>query len=113
MASPTDVVAEVLLACPEDLLTETFEWFVATLGFRMEQIFPADAPRVAIISGHGVRLRLEPTSVGVSPGGLRLVCRGDALATYAACDGSVAPNGTRVAIADGSGFALPDMRQVV
>lgn len=37
MASPTDVVAEVLLACPEDLLTETFEWFVATLGFRMEQ----------------------------------------------------------------------------
>lgn len=106
-----DVIAEVVLACPAELLTETFEWFVDALGFRMEQIFPADAPRVAVVMGHGVRLRLEPPSDGVAPGGLRLVCRGDALASYAALDGRVAPNGTRVSIADGSGFALPDMQQ--
>ena len=51
-----DVIAEVVLACPAELLTETFEWFVDALGFRMEQIFPADAPRVAVVMGHGVRL---------------------------------------------------------
>ena len=29
------------------------------LGFRVDVIFPADAPSTAIVSGHGVRLRLE------------------------------------------------------
>lgn len=28
-------------------------------GFRIDSIFPADAPATAIVSGHGVRLRLE------------------------------------------------------
>ena len=29
------------------------------LGFRLEMIFPADDPAVAVISGRGVRIRLE------------------------------------------------------
>jgi len=29
------------------------------LGFRVDLIFPADAPSTAVVSGHGVRLRLE------------------------------------------------------
>ena len=102
-----EVVAEVPLACEPEQLVETLDWFVDSLGFRMEQIFPADAPRVAVISGHGVRVRLEPPSDGVAAGRLRLVCRGDSAAAYASHDGASAPNGTRVEIVDGTGFALP------
>ena len=29
------------------------------LGFRVDAIFPADAPHTAVVSGHGIRLRLE------------------------------------------------------
>ena len=42
-------------------------------------------------------------------GRLRLVCRGDSAAAYAQHDGSVAPNGTRVQVANGSGFELPPL----
>jgi len=30
-----------------------------TLGFRVDVIFPADSPSTAVVSGHGLRLRLE------------------------------------------------------
>jgi quercetin dioxygenase-like cupin family protein len=33
------------------------------LGFRVDVIFPADSPSTAIVSGHGVRLRLESAPV--------------------------------------------------
>jgi mannose-6-phosphate isomerase-like protein (cupin superfamily) len=32
------------------------------LGFRIDVIFPADQPAVAVVSGHGLRLRLQATS---------------------------------------------------
>ena len=34
------------------------------LGFRVDAIFPADAPRTAVVSAHGTRLRLERTAAG-------------------------------------------------
>ncbi len=33
--------------------------FFKTLGLRMDRIFPADNPRTAVFSGHGLRLRLD------------------------------------------------------
>ena len=33
--------------------------FLRALGFRMDMIYPADDPAVAVFSGHGLRLRLE------------------------------------------------------
>ena len=77
-----EVVAEVSLACSSSQLVETLEWFEDNLGFRMEQIFPADSPRIVVMSGHGVRIRLEPPSEGVGAGrcgqphGDQLVCCG-------------------------------------
>eukprot|EP01044_Picomonas_judraskeda_P036194 COSAG03_NODE_15861_length_418_cov_0.971787_1_plen_76_part_00 len=68
------VAAEVSLACAKEQLAESLEWFQEALGFRLEQIFPADSPRVGVISGHGLRVRLEPPSEGVGAGRLRLVC---------------------------------------
>lgn len=40
-------------------LDESIGFFRDRLGFRLDGIFPADAPRVAMISGHGLRLRLD------------------------------------------------------
>lgn len=84
----TNASAEVLLPCAD--LAPCLDFFVGMLGFRVEAIFPADAPRVASLSGHGLRLRLEP-SAG-APGTLRLPGPpGQAL---------TAPNGTRIEFVD-------------
>jgi quercetin dioxygenase-like cupin family protein len=62
--------AEVQLAC--DDLAPTLDFFVRRLGFRVETIFPAEAPTVASLSGHGLRIRLAPGSGGA--GVIRLAC---------------------------------------
>jgi mannose-6-phosphate isomerase-like protein (cupin superfamily) len=46
-----------VLPCPN--LGEALDFFTNRLGFRIEMIVPADSPRTAVISGHGVTLRLE------------------------------------------------------
>ena len=48
--------AEVVVPCSD--LQATMDFFLERLGFRLEVIFPADAPSTAVISGHGVTLRL-------------------------------------------------------
>jgi quercetin dioxygenase-like cupin family protein len=84
--------AEVVLPCAE--LERTLGFFTQKLGFRLEAIFPADAPAVAVIAGHGLRLRLEQGGEG-APGRIRLLCR----EPEAVAGGErvlTAPNGTRV-----------------
>jgi quercetin dioxygenase-like cupin family protein len=85
-----DRFAEAVLPCAE--LNPTLEFFTE-LGFRLESIFPADAPSVAVLSGFGLRVRLEPRSG--NPGVLRLAGEG-APRTLSA------PNGTRVEIVSAS-----------
>ena len=80
-------LAEALIRC--DDLAPTLHFFTEDLGFRVETIFPADGPRVASLSGHGLRLRLEP-GVGAAgtiriPGPVRTL---------------TAPNGTRIEFVD-------------
>ena len=41
-------------------------FFAGTLGMRLDMIYPADDPTVAVYSGHGLRVRLEQ-GVGVNP----------------------------------------------
>jgi quercetin dioxygenase-like cupin family protein len=78
---------EIQLRCDE--LAPALDVFVGELGFRIETIFPADAPQVASLSGHGLRLRLAP-GVG-DPGVLRLAGTPRVL---------TAPNGTRIEFVD-------------
>lgn len=85
---PLFTSAEWVVACRE--LGPTLEFFTEELGFRLDMIFPADAPRVASISGGGIRLRLE-TGDASNGGRLRLIAPGDGPGTTA-----VAPNGTRI-----------------
>lgn len=54
--------AQVLVAC--EALAPALEFFVGQLAFRVDAIFPADDPKVAVLSGHGLHLRLQPGSDG-------------------------------------------------
>jgi quercetin dioxygenase-like cupin family protein len=56
------VDAHVVLAT--DHFDADFEALTAEHGFRVDAIFPADAPTTAIVSAHGVRLRLESSPAG-------------------------------------------------
>ena len=81
--------AEIQLRC--DALAPALAFFIDRLGFRIETIFPADEPRVASLSGHGLRLRLAPGQG--DPGWIRLPCQGPLPAQDQVI---VAPNGTRI-----------------
>ncbi len=67
--------AQIVLPCAT--LDPTVEFFVERLGFRLDAIFPADDPSVAVLSGHGVTVRLDG-SVDGGGGRLRLLCDDDA-----------------------------------
>jgi quercetin dioxygenase-like cupin family protein len=91
--NPQIISAEVQLPCAD--LQPALDFFVGRLGFRIEAIFPADAPRVATLSGYGLRLRLAPG--GGDAGTIRIVCNNlDAKDARAL----IAPNGTRVEFVD-------------
>lgn len=62
--------AELELAC--DDLAQALRGF-GELGFRVAMIMPADDPRLAVITGHGLRLRLVEGAG--ARGVVRLVCR--------------------------------------
>ncbi len=88
--------AEVVLPCPD--LAPTLAFFCDRLGFRVDAIHPADDPSTAVVSGHGVTLRLERDAIG-TPGVLRLRCR--LPSALARSEGDLlAPNGTHVVIVD-------------
>ena len=84
--------AEVLVPC--DNLNETLKFFTTTLAFRLEAIFPADNPQTAVISGHGLRLRLA-RGLNAEPGIIRIACARPA-AIAGKDEAIIAPNGTRI-----------------
>lgn len=63
--------AEVLLPS-KSIRDDIAFWTSADLGFRLEQIYPADNPQVILLSGHGLRLRLD-TAATTPPGTIRLL----------------------------------------
>lgn len=98
--------AEIVLPCSR--LDETLAFFTDRLGFRVDTIFPADAPSVAVISGHGVRIRLQPEGAG-APGVLRLLC--DSPPAAGDAGELIAPNGTRVQLVDADPPLVPPPAQ--
>ncbi len=86
--------AEIRL--PTDELRNDLPFYTKVLGFRLDMIYPADNPQVAVLSGHGLRLRIEK-GAPEGPGTIRILtdnpesfANGDRLLT--------APNGTRIEI---------------
>lgn len=73
-----------------DQLDATMTFF-SELGFELTMLEPADAPALALLEGHGIRLRLDPDAPG-GPGALRLTDPGPGSEPRRL----VAPNGTVV-----------------
>ncbi|KAI1367081.1 RmlC-like cupin domain-containing protein [Xylaria arbuscula] len=66
--------AEILL--PSKGIAEDVEFWTSPapgLGFRMDQIYPADDPRVVTLTGHGLRLRLDKSAASAGSGIIRLL----------------------------------------
>ena len=102
-ASPARLIerAEVVLPCAE--LDDTLVFFTEKLGFRIDAIFPADAPAVAVLSAYGLRIRLQRGAAG-DAGRLRLLCR-DPAAIAAGAERLIAPNGTRIELVPAESYS--------
>lgn len=90
----TDIIAEMRL--PTDQLRDDIPFYTKKLGMRLDMIYPADDPQVAVFSGHGMRVRIEKGATE-SPGTLRILT--DDPDGFA--DGArklTAPNGTQIEI---------------
>jgi quercetin dioxygenase-like cupin family protein len=86
--------AEVRL--PTQELRDDLPFYTKVLGMRLDMIYPADNPEVAVLSGHGLRVRIEK-GAAEAPGTLRILTDDpDGFAGGARV--LVAPNGTRVEI---------------
>lgn len=59
MAESLGVAHDAHVVVATDRFDDDFARLTGELGFRVDVIFPADAPHTAVVSGHGVRLRLE------------------------------------------------------
>ena len=96
--------AQLVLPCAD--LAANLEFFTGILHFRTDAIYPADSPRVAVLSGFGTRIRLESGN-DAPPGRLRLISRDEEFVTAFPAD-LAAPNGTiiDVELADAP-LALP------
>ena len=84
------ISAEVEL--PAKDLQDDIDFYQSELGFRLELIYPSDDPAVAVISGHGLRLRLDRNSKN-APGILYLTV---AKAPEGRDQELIASNGTRI-----------------
>lgn len=91
---PAEIRAEILL--PTRDLRGDLPFFTKLLKMRLDMIYPADNPAVAVISGHGMRLRLD-AEAGEAPGHIRLLS--DDWASLAGGQASLtSPGGTKVTL---------------
>lgn len=99
--------AEALIAC--DNINEALAFYVDRLGFRVDSIFPAEAPTVAVLRGYGLRLRLDPLAPR-SPAAIRISSTDlDAMGGEGRL---VAPDGTTVDIVDADPpLVMPPLQQ--
>ena len=90
-----NIRAEVVL--PASDVRDDIPFFTKTLGFRLDEIFPADDPKVVVLSGYGLRLRLD-ADLKAAPGVVRILCDDPILIAGGETE-LTAPSGNRVEIA--------------
>ncbi len=102
--------AQLLMGC--ESLEPSLSFFVQKLGFRVDAIFPADDPATAMVSGHGLAIRL---SRGAARGveALYMLCD-DPLTVAAGPTTLTAPNGVRIhLVAADPAMKVPTTRQAL
>lgn len=103
-----DTLAEFRL--PTSALRDDIPFYTNVLGMRMDMIYPADDPRVAVFSGHGLRLRLD-TAATERPGTIRILTDDPDGFAQGARE-LTAPNGTKIEIdARNPPLVLPEVTQ--
>ena len=90
----TEIRAEIRL--PTSELRNDLSFYTQVLKMRLDMIYPADDPQVAVLSGHGLRLRIEK-GANESPGTIRILTD-DPDGFAGGHRALTAPNGTRVVI---------------
>ncbi len=86
--------AEIRL--PTQELRDDLPFYTKTLKMRLDMIYPADYPEVAVLSGHGLRIRIEK-GAPEAPGTIRILT--DNPDSFAGGQRELlAPNGTRIEI---------------
>ena len=93
-----DTITAAEIRLPTSDFGKDLPFFLKTLGFRLDKIFPADDPSVAVISGHGVTIRLE-RDADAAAGTVRLLCNDPELFADGASE-MTSPGGTRVEVVD-------------
>lgn len=100
-----DIIAEIRL--PTQELRDDIPFFTKVLGMRMDMIYPADDPTVAVFSGYGLRLRIEKGAP--EPAGTIRILTDDPNDFANGERKLTAPNGTRIEIEDRNPpLAMPD-----
>ena len=90
----SEIRAEIRLPTAE--LRDDLPFYTKALKMRLDMIYPADNPQVAVLSGHGLRLRIEK-GAKEAPGTIRILT--DHPETFAGGERVLtAPNGTRIEI---------------
>jgi quercetin dioxygenase-like cupin family protein len=92
----TETRAEIRL--PTQELRDDLPFFTKTLKMRLDSIYPADDPEVAVFSGHGLRLRVQK-GASEAPGMIRILTD-DPDGFAGGARSLTAPNGTKVEIDD-------------
>lgn len=80
---------------PTQELRDDLPFYTRKLGFRLDMIYPADNPEVAVLSGHGLRIRIQK-GAEEAPGTLRILTDDPGFAGGERF--LTAPNGTRIEI---------------
>ncbi len=90
----TETRAEIRL--PTNELRDDLPFYTKRLGFRLDTIYPADNPEVAVLSGHGLRLRIQKGAA--EPAGTIRILTDDPDGFAGGERVLMAPNGTRIEI---------------
>lgn len=109
----TGLIRSAFVTVPCDELQPMLDFFVGQLRFRVDAIFPADAPSRALISGYGLNLYLTRGS-GQGPAMLRLLCDAPEQVAGGRTE-LVAPNGMTIGLvhADPPMVVPPTRQQLV
>ena len=95
-SSKPEIRAEIRL--PTSELRDDLPFYTKTLKMRLDMIYPADNPEVAVLSGHGLRIRIQKGATE-SPGTLRILTENPDRFAGGKRE-LVAPNGTRIEIGE-------------
>ena len=94
----TDLIRRVEIRVPSTAFDADMRFFIEALDFRLDRIWPADAPAFAALSGHGAAILLE-RSTEPAPVALRLYVDDPAAFTGGEA-GLTTPGGHRITVED-------------